>query len=163
MVRYSSAGAESTVMFESDAEREAMAWDFMKWWSSADIQEKFGESLQISYGSEYLWNTANKEAFSNLPWRSQDKAVILAQNEWIKEAPRIPGTYMLERELSNAFVKAAIDGEDIRSTLDGAVKRINRETERKLEEFGFMKDGKVVKEYVVPTIERVREIIGITE
>lgn len=163
VVRYSSAGAESTVMFESDTEREAMAWDFMKWWSSADIQEKFGESLQISYGSEYLWNTANKEAFSNLPWRSQDKAVILAQNEWIKEAPRIPGTYMLERELSNAFVKAAIDGEDIRSTLDGAVKRINRETERKLEEFGFMKDGKVVKEYVVPTIERVREIIGITE
>ena len=70
---------------------------------------------------------------------------------------------MLERELSNAFVKAAIDGEDIRSTLDGAVKRINRETERKLEEFGFMKDGKVVKEYVVTTIERVREIIGITE
>ena len=92
---------------------------FYEWWSSADIQEKFGESLQISYGSEYLWNTANKEAFSNLPWRSQDKAVILAQNEWIKEAPRIPGTYMLERELSNAFVKAAIDGEDIRSTLDG--------------------------------------------
>ncbi len=122
-------------MFESDEKREAMAWEFMKWWSSADIQEQFGESLQISYGSEYLWNTANKEAFANLPWRSQDKAVILAQNEWIQEAPRIPGTY----------------------------KRINRETERKLEEFGYMKDGEVVTEYVVPTIERVREIIGITK
>ncbi len=163
VARYSSAGAESTIMFESDEKREAMAWEFMKWWSSADIQEQFGESLQISYGSEYLWNTANKEAFANLPWRSQDKAVILAQNEWIQEAPRIPGTYMLERELSNAFVKVAIDGEDIRSTLDAAVKRINRETERKLEEFGYMKDGEVVTEYVVPTIERVREIIGITK
>ncbi len=160
IARYSSAGADSTIMFESDDKREAMAWEFMKWWSSADIQEKFGETLQISYGSEYLWNTANKEAFSNLPWRSQDKMVILAQNEWIQEAPRIPGTYMLERELSNAFVAAAIDGDDIRSALDGAVKRINRETERKLEEFGYMEDGKVVKEYIVPTIERVREIIG---
>lgn len=163
VARYSSAGAESTIMFESDDQREAMAWEFMKWWSSADVQEKFGETLQISYGSEYLWNTANKEAFANLPWRSQDKLVILEQNEWIQEAPRIPGTYMLERELSNAFVAAAIEGDDIRSTLDGAVKRINRETERKLEEFGYMKDGEVVTEYIVPTIERVREIIGITK
>ena len=87
--------------------------------------------------------------------------MILAQNEWIQEAPRIPGTYMLERELSNAFVAAAIDGEEIRSTLDNAVKRINRETERKLEEFGYIDNGKTVKEYIVPTIERVREIIGI--
>ena len=161
VARYSSAGAESTVMFESTPEREAKAWEFIKWWSSADVQEKYGETLQISYGSEYLWNTANREAFANLPWRSQDKAVILAQNEWIQEAPRIPGTYMLERELSNAFVAAAIDGEEIRSTLDNAVKRINRETERKLEEFGYIDNGKTVKEYIVPTIERVREIIGI--
>ena len=161
VARYSSAGGESTVMFESTPEREAKAWEFIKWWSSADVQEKYGETLQISYGSEYLWNTANREAFANLPWRSQDKAVILAQNEWIQEAPRIPGTYMLERELSNAFVAAAIDGEEIRSTLDNAVKRIDRETERKLEEFGYIDNGKTVKEYIVPTIERVREIIGI--
>lgn len=163
VARYSSAGAESTVMFESTPEREAQAWEFMKWWSSADVQEQYGETLQISYGSEYLWNTANREAFANLPWRSRDKKVILEQNEWIQEAPRIPGTYMLERELSNAFVASAIDGREIRSTLDAAVKRINRETERKLEEFGYISNGETVKEYIVPTIERVREILGITE
>lgn len=161
VLRYTSAGAESTIMFKSSAKREDMAWEFMKWWSSANVQEEFGETLQISYGSEYLWNTANKEAFANLPWRSQDKAVILEQNEWIREAPRILGTYMLERELSNAFVAAAIEGDDIRSTLDGAVKRINRETERKLEEFGYMKDGVTVQEYTVPTVETVRRILGI--
>lgn len=163
VARYTSAGAESTVMFKSDDEREAQAWEFMKWWSSAEVQEEFGETLQISYGSEYLWNTANKEAFANLPWRSQDKAVILEQNEWIMEAPRILGTYMLERELSNAFVAAAIDGDDIRSTLDAAVKRINRETERKLEEFGYIENGVTIKQYTVPTIETVRKILGISE
>ena len=163
IARYTAAGADSTVMFESDPEREAKAWEFMKWWSSAEVQEEFGETLQITYGSEYLWNTANKEAFSKLPWRSQDKQVILEQNEWIQEAPRILGTYMLERELSNAFVAVAVDGEDVRSTLDGAVKRINRETERKLEEFGYIEDGENVKDYVVPTIEIVRDILGITE
>ena len=109
-----------------------------------------------------MWNTANKEAFANLPWRSQDKAVILEQNEWIREAPRILGTYMLERELSNAFVAAAIEGDDVRTALDSAVKRIDRETERKLEEFGYIKDGVTVKEYPVPTIETVRRILGIS-
>lgn len=162
VARYTSAGADSTIMFESDAEREAKAWEFMKWWSSAPVQEEFGETLQISYGSEYLWNTANKEAFANLPWRSQDKAVILEQNEWIMEAPRILGTYMLERELSNAFVAAAIEGDDVRTALDSAVKRIDRETERKLEEFGYIVNGETVKEYRVPTIETVREILGIS-
>lgn len=161
--RYTSAGAESTVMFTSDDEREAKAWEFMKWWSSAEVQEEFGETLQITYGSEYLWNTANTEAFANLPWRSQDKQVILEQNQYIMEAPRILGTYMLERELSNAFVAAAIDGDDIRSTLDAAVKRIDRETERKLEEFGYIEDGVTVKEYTVPTIDTVRRILGNSE
>ena len=70
---------------------------------------------------------------------------------------------MLERELSNAFVASAIDGREIRSTLDAAVKRINRETERKLEEFGYISNGETVKEYIVPTIEHVRGILGITE
>ena len=79
------------------------------------------------------------------------------------EAPRILGTYMLERELSNAYNSIVVDGKNLRITLDNAVKRIDRETERKLEEFGYMKDGKVIKNYEVPTIETVREILNKTE
>lgn len=162
ILRYSSAGAESTVMFSSNEEREEKAWEFMKWWSSKEVQAEYGQTLQITYGSEYYWNTANAEAFAELPWRSKDKKVILEQLTWAMEAPRILGTYMLERELSNAYNSVVVDGNSIRITLDNAVKRINRETERKLEEFGYMENGKVVKEYEVPTIETVRRILGKT-
>lgn len=159
--RYSSGGAESTIMFVSDEEREAKAWEFMKWWSSADVQAEFGQTLQITYGSEYIWNTANTEAFNMLPWKTEDKKVIAEQSEWINEAPRILGTYMLERELSNAFYAVVNSGDSIRETLDDAVKRIDRETERKLEEFGYNDtNGNVLIPYTVPTIDTVKEILG---
>ena len=160
---YSSGGAESTVMFKSNEEREGQAWEFMKWWSSAEVQAEFGQTLQITYGDEYIWNTANTEAFAGLAIRSEDKKVIIEQDEWIMEAPRILGTYMLERELSNAYNAIVVDGKNLRITLDNAVKRIDRETERKLEEFGYMKDGKVIKNYKVPTTQTVREILNKTE
>lgn len=162
-VRYTSGGMDDTVMFHSTDEREEQAWEFMKWWSSAEVQTEYGETLQIAYGDEYMWNTANTEAFANLPWKTSDKEVILAQSEWIIEAPRIVGTYMVERELSNAYNKVVADGETLRTTLDEVLKNIDRETERKLEEFGYRKDGKIIKEYRVPTVETVRKILGKTE
>lgn len=163
ILRYSSGGAESTVMFSSDPEREAQAWEFMKWWSSAEVQADFGQTVQITYGSSFLWNTANKEAFAMLPWKTRDKETILAQAEWINESPRLPGSYMVEREISNAYNSVVVDGNNLRRTLDNAVKRINRETERKLEEFGYNDaNGNVIIPYEVPTLERVREILGKT-
>ena len=160
IVRYQCAGAEDIVMFESNEEREAKAWEFMKWWTSAEIQAEYGQMMQISYGDEYMWNTANTEAFRMLPWKSDDKEVILEQAEWIVEAPRVPGSYMVERELSNAYNSIVVDGKTLRTTLDDAAKNIDRETERKLEEFGYLKDGEVVTEYETPTIETVRKILG---
>lgn len=160
VVRYQCAGAEDIVMFESNEEREAKAWEFMKWWTSAEIQAEYGQMMQISYGDEYMWNTANTEAFGMLPWKSDDKEVILEQAEWIVEAPRVPGSYMVERELSNAYNSVVVDGKTLRTTLDDAAKNIDRETERKLEEFGYLKDGEVVTEYETPTVETVRKILG---
>jgi ABC-type glycerol-3-phosphate transport system substrate-binding protein len=162
VLRYSAGGAESTILFKSTEEREDKAWEFMKWWSSTKVQIEFGRTLQISYGNEYIWNTANMEAFAALPWDSQDKQVIIEQSKWVLEAPRILGTYMLEREFSNAFNNIVVDGKDLRTRIDKAVKVINRETERKLEEFGYNKDGEVITPYEVPTIDTVNEILGNT-
>lgn len=154
-------GMESTVMFETTPEREAMAWEFMKWWSSAEVQAEYGQTLQVSYGDEYMWPTANTEAFAQLPFDTEDKQVILEMAEWIKEPPRFPGSYMLEREMSNAFNDIVVNGDNLRTRLDTAVKNINRELERKLKEFGYSTeegDGKVV--YIVPTLDIIKEIIG---
>ena len=164
ILRYTSGGAESTVMFKSNDEREKQAWEFMKWWSSTDVQSEFGQTLQITYGDEYIWNTANLEAFESLPWDTSDKTIIVNQAEWTLEAPRILGTYMLERSMSNAYNSVVVNGDNLRTTIDEAVKTVNRETKRKLEEFGYIdSEGNVIKEYEVPTLETVRRILGKTE
>lgn len=142
-------------------DRQDAAWEYLKWWMSTDTQVEFGNILQTTYGKEYIWNTANTEAFSQLPWDSTDKKIILESMENIQESPRIPGTYMVERELSNAYVEVAINGGTLRTALDEAVKRINRETKRKLQEFGYLdKEGNVIEGYVVPDINTVKEILG---
>lgn len=158
--RYMSGGAESTVMFKSDTQREQQAWEFMKWWSDASTQAEFGQMLQILYGKEYIWPTANLEAFEQLPFPTAHKNTIITQAKEIVEAPRLLGSYMLEREMSNAFNDIVVNNENLRSRIDKAVKTVNRETDRKLEEFGYIdSDGNVIKEYIVPSVDVVHEIL----
>ena len=117
--------------------------------------------LQIMYGSEYIWPTANLEAFGMLPYPTEHKEIIMEQASNILEAPRLLGSYMLEREMSNAFNDVVVNGKTLRSRVDDVVKTVNRETERKLEEFGYIdSDGNVIKEYTVPNVETVRRILG---
>lgn len=159
--RYMSGGAESTVMFTSNPEREAKAWDFMEWWSRADVQAEFGQRLQILYGDEYIWPTANLAAFALLPYPTKDKATIMEQAQYILEAPRLLGGYMMEREMSNAYNDVVVNGETVRSRIDEVAKTVERETERKLEEFGYIdSDGNVLTQYQVPSVDKVKEILN---
>jgi len=159
--RYMSGGAESTVMFASNEEREQQAWQFMEWWSRAETQAEFGQMLQIMYGDEYIWPTANLEAFGMLPYPTAHKNIIMEQAECILEAPRLLGSYMLERELSNAFNDIVVNGDTLRSRIDDMVKTVDRETRRKLEEFGYIdSEGNVLKEYVIPSVDVVHEILA---
>lgn len=156
--RWTTGGAETmAIMSQTDMPNEA--WTFLKWWSSTEVQSQFGNLLQSTYGSEYIWPTANREAFATLPLRAAHKQVIIEQMNWMTEAPWVLGTYMLERELSNAFISVTVDGVEARRAMDTAVKRINRETYRKLEEFGYYKDGEMLQEFKTPTADVVNKLI----
>lgn len=158
--RYMSGGAESSVMFASEKSREEQAWQYMDWWSQTQTQAEFGQRLQILYGDEYIWPTANLEAFNLLPYPTEHKDTIISQSEYVLEAPRLLGSYMMERELSNAFNAVVVDGESIRSEVDDVAKIVKRETIRKLEEFGYVNsDGDVINQYKVPSVSKVREIL----
>jgi ABC-type glycerol-3-phosphate transport system substrate-binding protein len=153
--------AESSVIFKSDSEREQMAWEFVKWWSSTEVQAEFGQTLQITYGDEYMWPTANMEALAQLPWDTDDKEVIEEFATNVKDIARVPGTYLLEREMSNAFNDIVVNGDNEQTRIDEAVKNINREFDRKLEEFGYNdSEGNVIEEYEIPTYESECELLG---
>ena len=153
--------AESTVIFKSDEERQQQAWEFIKWWSSTEVQAEFGQTLQITYGDDYMWPTANMEAFDQLPWDTADKKVIEEFAANVVDVARVPGTYLLEREMSNTFNDIVVNGDNEQTRIDKAVKTIDREFDRKLEEFGFAdSEGNVIESYEIPTIDRVKKLLG---
>ncbi len=119
-------------------------------------QTNFQDQLILRYGPEYLWSSANLEAFANNSFSAAHKAVILEQWQWLQEPVKLPGSYMLERELSNVWNKIVFDGVNPRVAIDRAVILVNREIMRKMEEFGYMENGIKIKAYKVPTIEMVK-------
>ncbi|MDT8336799.1 MAG: extracellular solute-binding protein [Candidatus Izemoplasmatales bacterium] len=154
VVRWAASGAQASMIL-SNTDQPEDAWKFLQWWMSTEIQSQFAMRLQTTYGFEYLWNTANLEAFAELPLPQEHINVILAQWEYALEASRIPGAYMVEREISNAWNTIVFDDENPRIALDEAAKTSNREILYKMEEFGYVVDGVVVKDYKVPTIYNI--------
>lgn len=153
-LRYVTGSAQTGIMF-ANTDQPDEAWAFMKWWMSTETQVDFQQQLVLNYGLEYLWNTANREAFAFAPIPDEHKAVILAQWEWLQEPVKLPGSYMQERELSNAWNRIVFDGVNPRVAIDSSVIIINREITRKMEEFGYLQDGRIVKAFKIPTIETV--------
>lgn len=154
-LRYATGSAQAGLMFARTDQPEE-AWAFMKWWMSTETQVDFQQQLILNYGLEYLWNSANVEAFAYSPIAQEHKEVILAQWEWLQEPVKLPGSYMQERELSNAWNRIVFDGVNPRVAIDNSIIIINREITRKMEEFGYLQNGVRVKEFKVPTIETVR-------
>lgn len=153
---YACAGSQGITMFKSSDKKE-QAWDFIKWWMSTETQEKYISTLYSMYGEEYLWFSANNEAFMSLPISTEHKELIMEQWQYSIEVSRIPAAYVIEQSISDAFSQVVFNGENVRVALDKAVITSNREIARKMEEFGYMKDGKKVKDYLVPTIYNIKD------
>ncbi len=150
-------GAEQSCFIFSSTKMEEASWQFLTWWMSRETQTEFAYTLQSTLGNEYLWNSANVEAFLQSPWPTEHKKIIAEQMQWIYEAPRVPGSYMVEREISNAINAVALEGKNLREALDEAIKRIDREVERKLEEFGRLENGTLTEPFLAPDMEMVKE------
>lgn len=148
-------GAQTTgVIFEASNKKEE-AWQFLKWWVSADVQARYGSDLESINGVSFRWNTANVEAFAKLPWKTEDANIILHQWMWYKDKPNPPGGYFLGRELGNAWVRTVVNGMNYRSSLETAVIDINRELRRKQQEFGFMdENGESLKSLDFPEVKQ---------
>lgn len=154
--RYATGSAQACIMFRN-TEKPKEAWEFMKWWMSTETQVDFQQQLILNYGLEYLWSSANLEAFKYSPIPDEHKQVILEQWQWLQEPVKLPGSYMQERELSNAWNRIVFDGVNPRVAIDNSIIIINREITRKMEEFGYLQNGVKVKEFKVPTIETVKD------
>lgn len=145
----------SDIIMKSSTKQE-QAWSFLKWWMSEETQVDFAYTLQTKYGSEYVWNTANKNAFTQLAFPTAHKQIIMEQWEESANYRIMPATYMLERELSNAWYSVVNDKESARTALNSAVFTINQETTIRMKQFGYLDDtGAVIRNYDMRSAQEI--------
>lgn len=136
-------GASMVIFEQSKAKPEA--WEFIKWWSSKDAQQRFGGELEALIGVEARWNTANLEALQALPWPRKDIASILEQWRWFKEPAVVLGGYFTGRHVLNAWNRVVLQGMNPREALEESIYDINKELAKKQEEFGVKVDSSMYR------------------
>jgi ABC-type glycerol-3-phosphate transport system substrate-binding protein len=136
-INRSTGGLGQTAIMFKDTKMKKEAWEFMKWWTSADAQERFGSELESLIGVEARWNTANVEALKRLPWQKDDIQSVLKQWEWFKEREVVLGGYYTTRYIANMWNEIVLNGKIPREAVEDGVREINRELLKKREEFGL--------------------------
>jgi ABC-type glycerol-3-phosphate transport system substrate-binding protein len=156
--RWGGGALQSGVIFKSTKHPDD-SWAFLKWWTSTDVQTRFGNNMEMFNGIQFRWNTANMEAFQHLPWPSKHLTEIMKQYAWFKEMPNVPGGYFTPRYLNFAWNRTVLGNMNFRESLDQSVFEINRELARKQQEFGFVdENGKTIRKLDIPNITKPMEV-----
>ncbi|MBP3656310.1 MAG: extracellular solute-binding protein [Clostridia bacterium] len=129
------------MMIATDNEQvKQNAWEFMRWWVSAETQTRFGREIESILGSSARYTTANTGALKQLAWSSDQLAVLedqMAQTVGFRE---IAGGYSTTRHMTNAIRRVTNAKEDARETLLTYARTINEEIKVKRKEFNLSID-----------------------
>ena len=127
------------IMFKKTVDKES-AWEFMKWFTSPDIQASYGTELEKIMGPAARYATANVHAFEKLPWSLSEQEKIKEQWDEIVGIPEIPGSYYTTRGLQNAYRTVVNEKGNPYEALAEWNRDINAEIIRKHKEFGLYKE-----------------------
>ena len=157
--RWYIANGTGGVIFQ-DTKKAEDAWIFLKWWTDHDTQVNYTYTLQSTYGDQFFWLSSNVEAVEDSPIEQKDKEVILEQIQWLRDVPRSPGQYLLERSLSDIWNAMVLDGTSAQVAIDEKTIDINREINRKMTDLGFYdEDGSLLKSYVIHDLDWIQDKI----
>ena len=128
-------GAGSLIL--KDCANPEGAWEFIKWFSSADVQIEYGRNIEGILGPMGRFEPANTEALQQMNWSSSDLKKIMAQREEITEIPIIPSSYVVTREIINAFRTTVNNKYNPREEFLWSNRSINAEILRKRRDLGL--------------------------
>ena len=134
------------------------AWEFLKWWLSRETQTTYSFLLRSTFGDAFLWLSSNLGALADAPIDRADLEIILQSAAWLRDVPRTPGQYIVERSISDIWNSMVTKGTSAQVAVDEKVVLINREIRKKMTELGFYdQDGNAVKPYVIRDIDWIAQ------
>lgn len=132
----SAGGGTGSVILKQSQNKDA-AWEFLKWWTSADTQVAYSKGIETILGATERQSTANVEALQRLSWSADDLKALLDQWEKVTELPELPGGYFMSRAVDQAFWSVVTAGRNPRSTILSWSDTVNEEIARKRSEYGL--------------------------
>lgn len=125
----------TSCMIFGSTEHPEEAWQYLKWYTSAETQIRYANDIVAYIGPEARWFSSNIEAFDTLSWDKTLKAAVQEQRESCVGIPNVIGGYITARHQENARVRSVVNNMNYRESLERAVDDINRELTVKNEEF----------------------------
>lgn len=132
-----SASAGGIIFSKLNEQQRKDAWELIKWFTSKDIQAEYGRSIEALLGPLGRFDTANIEALKQLAWSQSELDLIVDQMVNTVEIDIIPATYIVGRNITNAFRETVNLNKNPRDTLLWFNRDINDEILRKYEELGI--------------------------
>lgn len=96
-------GGGSGAVILSASKHKNEAWEFLKWWTSADIQYRYGNEVEKILGPSARNATATVDALKKYDWTDDNLEALLSQWAKVKEIPEVPGGYYVSRAVDQAF------------------------------------------------------------
>lgn len=135
-----SSGLSCMIIATDDEKIKQNSWEFLKWWTSTDVQVRFGREIESVLGSSARYTTANREALQQLAWSSDQLKILTEQQSHTVGFREIAGGYSTTRHMTNAIRRVVNDKDDARETLLTYSRTINEEIKVKRREFGLAVD-----------------------
>ena len=102
-IKTSSAGSGTGCAIMKSSKNKDAAWEFLKWWTSADTQYEYSFNCEAILGQSGRVATATTEGLKRLSWENDALDTILKQWENVQELPEVPGSYYVSRSIDQAF------------------------------------------------------------
>ena len=134
-LRYGAGSITSAIVFK-DSKKQEECWEFLKWWTSADVQSRFASGVEARVGATGRWFSANQEAFCELPWEQKTLSVLKEWMPWYRNTYNVLGGYYTSRSITNAWTRTVMSGMDSRDSIEQSYEEISTQIERKREEYG---------------------------
>lgn len=130
---------DSATIVSSCEEKEA-AWEFLKWWTSDEIQTRFCRLIESNMGVTARFNSANIHANNTLGYSIEERAVIdnFFENAQTSEVA-VGGNYT-GRYITNAWNSVVVNGEPMRDVFEEAIESIEKELKQSRERLGIYVD-----------------------
>ena len=134
-VNHTVSGAGTGCGIISSSKHKQEAWEFLKWWTSADTQLRYNNNVESILGAVSRTTTATLEAFKKMSWEKSDLEILLKQRDNISEIPEVAGSYYVSRAVDQAFW-AVINGEETaKDSLSEWAEIADNEIERKIDRY----------------------------